>query len=178
MKANGLIVVENTESWYKGVDRYPWPLKQYDPILHRMLFQMHQVSWDCDMIQDLEFALHYQTVANKHAQGAEVLYGEFMDVRLPTYSIDLFEKITGRCEFIGWDYSYAGGDFYSCVDNDLSLKKDLFYNLLNYVNQNGLFETEADVNTFIKLRKKLRRKYPVESFEIGPFYKAKLFRVW
>ena len=175
-RANGLIVVENAKDWYNGVDRNPWLLSRCDTILHKSLKAVDQSFEYYDVTQSFDLAIHYWELANKVTGGAEVLYCEFIGARLPMYSVDLHGKISEKCEFLGWDYSWINGDFYSCIYNDLSLKKELFTSYLHILNKYGLFQTENEVDDFIRRRKKLKRLHPKEMFEVGRFYKVKVFR--
>lgn len=176
-KANGLVVVERAKDWYYGVDRNPWPLSRYDDVMHRSVMAADQSFDQYDVTQSFDLAMHYLKLAEKEAIGAEILYCEFMGVRLPLYSAVLQKRVRANCEFLGWDYSWASGDFYSCIYNDISLKKDLFSSCLNRLNEYGLFSTENDADGFIQKRRRLKRVYSNGTFEIGRFYKVKVFRV-
>ena len=83
-----------------------------------------------------------------------------------------YKKI--KMKFIGYDYAYSGGSFYSAVNNDVISKR--IPNFINFrLNQHGLFETYDEINHFVKLRELL--KDDIYTFEEGNFIIYKLFEV-
>ncbi|MFI3201875.1 MAG: hypothetical protein R3Y54_10210 [Eubacteriales bacterium] len=78
-------------------------------------------------------------------------------------------------KFLGFDYAYAGGSYYSCILNDLVLSDVKEFQKFK-LNKNGLFDTETEVFNFIKCRESIATDTSVE-FEKGDFIIYKLHEV-
>jgi hypothetical protein len=75
-------------------------------------------------------------------------------------------------KFIGYDYGYSGGDYYSCVYGDVKRIPEMaHFNLNRY----GLFNGESEILEFIKLRSELEKMKPHLTFECGDFT---IYQLW
>jgi len=91
----------------------------------------------------------------------------------PSMCNNLSENICKK-QFIGFDYSYAGGDFYSCVFSEIysgRIKEFSNYKL----NRNGLFETESEITSYIEKRKLIAQNDKLR-FEQGDMTIYKLWK--
>lgn len=90
----------------------------------------------------------------------------------PRISVDLLIKTW----FLGYDYAYAGGSYYSCINNDVLPNR--IPELVDLkLNENGLFNTEEEIEKFIKMRDVLKSSYPQGTFESGEFIIYKLSEI-
>ena len=82
-----------------------------------------------------------------------------------------------KLSFLGYDYAYSGGSYYSAVYNDLYCGKinDLTQIKLN---ENGLIQTKEELEKFIAIRNKLKASSTNKNiFEEGYFIEYELFDV-
>lgn len=78
--------------------------------------------------------------------------------------------------FLGYDYAYSGGSYYSCIANDVISGR--IPEMKRYIlNKFGLFNTIKEVNEFIVFRNKLMDKYEPLTFEEGDFIIYKIDEV-
>ena len=76
-------------------------------------------------------------------------------------------------KFLGYDYAYPDGDYYSCLFHEINNKYiPEFCNIK--LNKYGLFETEKEILSFINLRNNLKDK---SRLELGDFFIYKLSEV-
>lgn len=81
-----------------------------------------------------------------------------------------------KLEFLGYDYAYPGGIYYSAIYNDIfddRIKEFCDMKL----NKNGLFDTEEELDAFIEKREYLKSVYSEGMFESGIFVKYKLYEI-
>ncbi len=83
---------------------------------------------------------------------------------------------TYSCKFLGYDYAYTDGSYYSSVFSDIVAK--LVKELNNLVlNNNQLFNTLEEIQGLINLRQDLEKQYDENVFEKGDFIIYKLSEV-
>ncbi len=81
-----------------------------------------------------------------------------------------------RTKFIGYDYAYSGGSYYSAVYSDVYLKR--IEQLIKFkLNSNGLFDDIEKLNEFIKLRESMMCNGNNLVFEQGDFVIYKLYEI-
>lgn len=78
----------------------------------------------------------------------------------------------GNYKFIGYDFGYPGGDYYSCVFNDVMRIPEM---ARFHLNQYGLFNSEPEILEFVKLRNELEKNKPYLKFELGEFI---IYQLW
>jgi len=75
-------------------------------------------------------------------------------------------------KFIGYDYGYPGGDYSSCVFNDVRRIPEMAH---FHLNQYGLFNSESEILEFIKVRNELEKIEPYLTLELGEFI---IYQLW
>jgi len=172
---NGFIIQKYVEKpSYCGVDGENWWFCNDDPKLAEYFNQKIDLSWKdesrVDCCNDINFLKECIGFCNINKMRYRILFckTELCDPLVET-QINYFLK------FIGYDYAYAGGSYYSCVKNDLVFRK--FTELSKIVlNSNGLINDKKQMDLFIKLRTDLISKYN-NLFEVGDFIVYKLYEV-
>ena len=84
----------------------------------------------------------------------------------------IMEDVPQKKTFLGYDYAYAGGDYYSAVYNEIPLVFDSFR-----LNENGLFDSEEELREYLAVRKGFERTHPPYTLEVGDFVIYKLWEV-
>lgn len=59
-----------------------------------------------------------------------------------------------KSPFIGYDYAYTGGSYYSCVLNDIVSKHIVVFKYIQ-LNAEGIFDKYEEVKEFSELREKM-----------------------
>ncbi len=84
--------------------------------------------------------------------------------------------MTGDGEFLGYDYAYSGGSYYSAVLNDIVSKRiEEFSNIR--LNKNGLFESYEEISKFIEARNRIKNYISDMVIEDGDFIIYKLCEI-
>ena len=79
--------------------------------------------------------------------------------------------------YLGYDYAYAGGSYYSAIYSDIYCRKIEGLSGIQ-LNKNGLLDSELEMNIFINKRNDLiKNSNNVNTFEIGDFIKYKLYQI-
>lgn len=73
---------------------------------------------------------------------------------------------------MGYDYGYPGGDYYSCVFNDVTRVPEMAH---FHLNQYGLFNSESEILEFIKLRNEIEKNKADLTSELGEFI---IYQLW
>ncbi len=167
--ANGIIVQRKSCSKYQGIEGDNWYLYS-DKDFETYLDENIRLSWYrddfVDVCNDLEFV-------NKYIKKSKELGIEYRvllcstEKSEPQFNIDLFKNK----EFLGYDYAYLGGSYYSAVNSDVGRIAEFEECELNKF---GLFDTLDEVLEFVDKREKLKYNYPVNHFEGGEFAVYKL----
>ncbi len=103
-----------------------------------------------------------------------------VDIRLvlcvTTLDFPLYNASNLELEFLGYDYAYPGGVYYSTIYNDII--DDRIKELRDIkLNKNGLFDSEEELEAFIQKREDLKKVYKKGMFESGVFVKYKLYEI-
>ncbi|EOS41586.1 hypothetical protein C809_04244 [Lachnospiraceae bacterium MD335] len=103
-----------------------------------------------------------------------------VDIRLvlcvTTLSFPQYNASNLELEFLGYDYAYPGGIYYSAIYNDIIYDRiKEFHNIK--LNKNGLFDSEEELDAFIQKREDLKKVYKKGMFESGVFVKYKLYEI-
>ena len=174
---NGIVIQEKISyiDGYKGIEGFNWPLNFKDKNLKNYFDKNIQKSYfdlryiDCS--NDMFFIKKYIEQCKVKDIKYKILFCE--TTRKYPFFKD-YKKL--HLKFIGYDYAYQGGSYYSCVNNDIVSKRiNEFKNI--ELNEFGLFDNEKKLVEYIKLRKILVKKYPENYFEIGDFAIYKLSEV-
>lgn len=103
-----------------------------------------------------------------------ILYCE-TEMQFPIWNMSNVKDFEEQIIFLGYDYAYPGGSFYSCIFSDVLSKRIPELSSI-HLNQYGLFSTEEEIADFIRLRGKLELLMPSGTFEVGDFIIYKLWR--
>ncbi len=178
MNINGFIMQKRNETFYQGVEGDNWYLN-YDYSDEMDLFYEENIakSWEntnyIDVCNDMNYIHQYINISKDKDIEYRILLC-MTDRILPTMTLgtemDLF--------FLGYDYAYAGGSYYSAILNDIiSRRIPVFANI--QLNNYGLFETYTEVINFVNTRQKIKgvECSMKEYIEDGDFVIYKLFEV-
>ncbi len=175
MNKNGFIVQKRSlgKYSYMGVDGDNWALKEYSNELKRIYDEEIDRSWYCekwvDVCDNLEVIKEALGVARSLKLEIRVLFCE-TDREEPVYHGE-----SVKMKFLGFDYAYAGGSYYSAVLNDIVSERIEL--LKEYkLNEFGLFNSLDEMKQFIAKRKMIKRNTSI-SLEEGDFVCYKLYEV-
>ena len=175
-RLNGFIFQKEHGGAYRGVDGDNWYLNDCPDAGFREFYDLHiDRAWAgapfvdcCDSLdylrryvdKSLSLGIQFRLLLCKTAREQPQLLG-----------VDL----TGA-KRLGLDYAYSGGDYYSCIKNDI-LSNRISELAAMPLNGNGLFESEEGLAGFIRLRRELEKASPRDIFEGGDFIAYELFEV-
>lgn len=148
---------------YNGIECNPWPLNRD---LLEQTFTMEQLDLFDSKIDDLcvnngialldiTLLKSYIYACKKHNQDH---YIKFVEVyRTDSYNAAdecFFKSIARSYSFLGYDVGECAYDYYSAVLSDIINRPLLFgVNIINSLNNNGLFESLDDAKLFLAQRK-------------------------
>lgn len=160
---------------YSGVEGNNWVCCENDKELKSFFDAFIDVSWQydnyVDCCSDESFVLKCVNYCKKNNIPYRVL---FCKSTCSNPTLDSPPRFNAK--FIGYDYAYAGGSYYSCVKNDLIYRKIIGFEGIK-INKNGLLMTEADLKKFMETRKVISKFYSDNLFEIGNFIPYKLYLI-
>ncbi len=173
-KENGVIFQRKSNRLYQGVDGDNWYLNSLFPEIFKSFFEEH-IDLSCweenfvDVCNNPQYISDYIRVSkDKLIDYRIVLCCTEKD--LPEIlSVQWKEK-----KFIGYDYAYPGGDYYSAVFNELHFNRYKEYENIE-LNEFGLLGNEQELNKYLSIRKKLEDSGC--DLEKGDFLIYKLFEV-
>lgn len=181
---NGLIV-QRVKKWphnYLGVEGDNWFLDEYSfPKYKEEIKNVYEEyrKTICDnsieghkieCCNDLNFLNDYIDLCKKIHTDINVILCESL-ISEPKLKVD---KKT--CQFLGYDYAYKGGSFYSGVLNDLCFERMIEMKDIT-LNQFGLCATMDELNSYIQKRNELKLIMPQYTFEDGDFTVYKLWKL-
>ena len=173
---NGIIVQVRHDGAYQGIEGENWSFdfSQADGNLEEYYDNNIDVSWQkenhVDCCNDIEYIRKYVAELKKNQMKYRILLCE------TNMAKPMFQECLTATEFLGFDYAYAGGSFYSCINSDIISKR--IPELINIqLNKSGLFENERELFDFIQRREELSVQYPERIFEKGDFIVYKLSEV-
>jgi len=173
---NGIIVQLKHAGIYQGIEGENWyfSFPQEDGDLKRYYDNNIDISWQnedyVDCCSDMQYIKKYIEALQKNKLNYRILLCETNQMK------PVFQDYQFKTEFLGFDYAYAGGSFYSCVNNDI-VSKRISEMIEIRLNNNGLFEKEEELFDFIQMREKLIVQYSESVFEKGDFIRYKLSEI-
>lgn len=182
--SNGFLVASSPEMInnivYYGVDTEPWPLGtslQLSP----EWFQLKEVCFhDLSSVFLLCFedAVNYYKACLKQIDGVRLLYCE-ASAQNVQYCSALHQQYGKPSSFLGYDYAYPSGSYYSAIVNDIIYRATpLSKNWKAQLNQYGLFSTQEALCGFIHDRSFLVSNDTIPySYERGNFIVFRIFSV-
>ncbi len=183
--SNGMIIkkADNKFNQYMGVEGDNWFIdldikgieKKELEYLHSYYCENIDRSWAnnefIDCCADIDYINRYVAVCKEANIDFIVLFCETQN-KYPKWQLT---NTPNEFNFLGYDYAYAGGSFYSCVQSDVISRRipELFSIKLN---EYGLIQTEEEITRFIQLRERLKSILPSYTFEEGNFIIYKLWK--
>lgn len=172
---NGIIIQRNQIGRYKGVEGDNWYLNDKYPELFEEYFcENIEKSWyDSDYVDvctDIHFVEKYIELSGLNHIKFRVLLCE-TEKEKPN-----IQNMVWNTRFIGYDYAYLGGSYYSAVLNDICSGRIEQFN--DYIlNSNGLFDDIINLKDFISQREHYKRQYGNQLIEEGDFVIYKLHEI-
>lgn len=166
------------ERYYQGIDGYNWYLnlesfQEIDDFFNENLMKSWEDSDYVDVCNDIGYIRKYIELSEEFDIEYRIL-ACVTEKKLPQM---VYAEDTNMI-FLGYDYAYDGGSYYSAVQNDVVAKRiPEFMNI--QLNRYGLFNTREEVEDFVKLRKALEKKERsgVEYLEKGDYIIYELYEV-
>lgn len=163
--SNGFLVKEQLPQYknYGGVEGGCWPLNLNDQRLSQdkciffsdFINNNVEQSWKnpeyVDVASDLDFVMQYSTACEQNYIQPIILFCETTKQYPQWIPNDIIMK---SFKFIGFDYAFSGGSYYSAVYSDVFTKRlKEFYDF--NLNEFGLFSNIVELRKFITLRTSL-----------------------
>jgi hypothetical protein len=166
---NGIVIQQQHGNRYRGIDGENWYLNYLstDNYFREFYDRFIARAWEgctrVDCCNDLEYITRYISCSHAKEIDCRLLLCETVRED-PKMELSDYAK----ARFIGFDYAYSGGDYYSCVKNDICLRRIPEFSEIK-LNEYGLFDSETAVQAFIELRAEIRASYSASMFELGDF---------
>lgn len=172
---NGFIIQRKPDACgYKGVENDNWYLNYMDDSGYfEKYFDEHIFcSWNnnefVDCCNDIDFIYKYINESVKRNISYRVILCETKR-QYPCLPDDLHLET----EFLGYDYAYTGGSYYSCLNNDEYLEQ-ILQNCKVKLNENGLCDTGKDLMNYVKARSEFIKNNPDIYLEAGEYIEYRL----
>ena len=173
---NGLIFQKKNNDGYMGVEGDNWYLNDLYPNTIGAYFDEHIArSWYksdwVDVCNDIFFINEYINLSQRNKIDFRILLCE------TSCNSPKFDETYNNMTYLGYDYAYAGGSYYSAIYSDIYCRKIAGLSEIQ-LNQNGLLDSESEMNIFINKRNDLIKNCnDVNMFEKGDFIKYKLYQI-
>lgn len=172
---NGWIIQKNKEGLYKGVEGDNWFLN-YEEMIDKEIVDYFDdnidLAWADTGLVDVANDFNYIMKCASIAKAKKIKFRIILCYTTRENPKANDENV--QAEFLGYDYAYSGGSYYSAVSNDVVSKRIAIFEKFK-LNSNGLFESEEDVKEFIVERNKLKQNSTDLYFEDGDFIIYKLY---
>lgn len=185
INAKGFLVVSSPIDvngiFYHGVNTNAWPLgEQFEMELAQSLCELSYCDLSFPLLVDFESALRYSRMCEKATLIPRMLYCEVL-TNCTTYNLPHFEKPQNSI-FLGYDYAYPSGDYYSAIVNDIIAQgRPLAKQWKKHLNEFGLLPTKDELIEFIRAREALVEQQKENAqgtlCEIGFFVGFRVFLV-
>lgn len=153
MQLNGVIIQKKSDNFYQGIDGDNWPLygEGYSK-LDEFFVEYIEKSWlderFVDVCDDMHYIEKYTEILREKNIEYRILLCE-TEKQFPQFDFK------GKLRFIGYDYAYAGGSYYSAVLNDVVSQRIPEFRGFK-LNEHGMFETILEVERFVLQRTEMR----------------------
>lgn len=151
----GPAIINNID--YYGMDTNAWPigispLEGWVPdICDKALADL-----SFPLLLDYYTALRYYTMCKRTGIIPRLLYCVAIANHCESVNLERLNSLP--CSFLGFDYAYPSGDYYSAIANDIIYEKGCLSSQWNmYLNRYGLFSEEETIRAFAKSRTTLLR---------------------
>ncbi len=184
MYVNGIVIQENKNEEYKGIDgsRFSpdvgrnWYFnymegmesfeEYYDENIGLTFYNLDNGSYVA-ACNDWNYIYDYIKESEKRGIKYRIILCE---TEIPQPIMEFSSAI--QKEFLGYDYAYARGDNYSALYNEIPSVFPQFQ-----LNNNGLFETEEEIREYISTREQYEQSHAPNTLESGDFIIFKLYEV-
>ena len=186
--SNGFIVQMEREHIinginYQGINNYSWPLIDSN-ICNNTVKEVQERIDDAQfnpeaiiLLTNVEHVKAYVQACRDVDLSCRILYCE-AEYSAATVNLGLHQGYAKETNFIGYDYADRFPDYHSCIANELLYHSYMFQSeLINRLNEYGLFNNRENVDKFILAEKDARRNNKAIYFEKGAFVIYKLFTV-
>lgn len=178
MNINGLIMQKCERRLYQGVDGNNWYLNQSGiKELDTFFDDNIEKAWGndnyVDVCNDIEYICRYVDESKKKNIKYRII-ACITEKKLPKMVLSTETDMI----FLGYDYAYSGGSYYSAVLNDIISKRIQQFSSIK-LNSFGLFESHQEIMDFINLRRYMKKKEcnQEEYLEEGDFITYKLYEL-
>ena len=178
MLINGFIIQKKKDGLYQGVEGDNWYLnycsnKEMDIFFEENIEKAWQNSDYVDVCEDIEYIKKYIELSENKEINYRIL-ACITEKKMPQTIISSEVEM----EFLGYDYAYAGGSYYSAILNDLISNRIKSFTDIQ-LNNFGLFGTYEEVRNFINRRRKMQEKDNIqeEYLEKGDYIIYELYEV-
>lgn len=155
-KAKGFLIVEEPISKnginYYGVNTNAWPIgTDFSSEVIANICEASYLYLDFPLLADFDSALHYYRSCEQIGIKPRMLFCEALIDR-PLKNLPQFEN-PHVGTFLGFDYAYPSGDYYSAIVNDI-INRDISLptRWKHHLNRFGLLPTEDELLLFVKER--------------------------
>ena len=175
MYCNGIVVRRQSDERYKGIDSCDskgenWYF--YDDPGFEPFYEEHIELTCYDFPEgsrvaactDTEYIRKYIKTSQERGIEYRLILCE-TDIPQPQFDPTGLEKT-----FLGYDYAYTGGDYYSAVYNEVPYVFPQFS-----LNDNELFETYEEMTKYLAARQEYVSTHPPLTLEVGDFT---VYRLW
>lgn len=166
---NGIIIQSLiNEGLYNGIEGNNWdftdlPNRKYEEYFDNNIQKAWSNTEYVDCCTDMAFIKEYVSVLRSKGIRFRILFCETEKKYPIMKSVQQMEY-----KFIGYDYAYSGGSYYSCINNDLisgRINQFVSYKLNEY----GLLSSMEDIVRFVHQRNMLQKENSDIVFEKGDF---------
>jgi hypothetical protein len=171
---NGVIFQKRENRTYQGVDGDNWYLNALYPDSFEGYFENKiELSWRddsyVDVCNDPEYINEYIRVSTENKIDYRIILC-CTDNKLPDGSNIMW----GGNFFLGYDYAYSGGSYYSAIYNELHFERlDEYKNIL--LNKYGLLDSKQEMNRYLEIRNGLLERGC--NLELGDFVIFELYEI-
>ena len=177
MQCNGIIVRRQSDEKYRGIDSCDSKGENWyfydDPEFSHFFDENIELTY-YDIPQgsrvaactDMDYIKKYIRKSREMGIQYRLILCE-TDIPQPRFDPTDLEKT-----FLGYDYAYTGGDYYSAVYNEVHYVFRQFR-----LNENELFETEQEIRDYLTEREKYVSTHPPLTLEVGDFTVYKLWEL-
>ncbi len=174
MYCNGIIVRQQSDEKYRGLDScgavenwYLCTEPDFEPFyeenIERTYYNLLPHSWVA-ACTDMDYIRRYLEKSKELGIPYRLILCE-TDIPQPQFDPQGLEKT-----FLGYDYAYTGGDYYSAVYQEMPYVFAHFA-----LNENGLFETQDEIRAYLADREEFISTHPPYTLEDGDFA---VYRLW
>lgn len=177
LHCNGFVIQKVKDGLYQGIEGDNWFLNYEDKIDKEMVDYFDEyidLAWSdderVDVCNDFNYIRKYMDVSIDRSINFRIIM-----CYTPRERPEMIDnEISGV--FMGYDYAYSGGSYYSAVFNDVvSRRIPSFFKFK--LNSYGLFESQNEIFEFVDERNRIVENSTEYNFEDGDFIIYKLYEL-